>query len=231
MNVLRTRRVRLVPALLAAVFGSVVVTPDARALGSGGITVEFSVSGRLDTFPTASGRTYFWGQASGTGVLTSLNGGTTAEFTHLTMPVSGHVDYGEPSFPLCPLLGSAANGVLGQIVVGAPTVPGTTGITYTAGRTNTGIVTGVVYVFDVTYQRVGPSATLVFGVIPGSARATVYFTTPGQGPGEFTVQALAAGEAVFQADYVQATTNCMHPSPSNPPIEYLLTGVVTGSAT
>ena len=194
------------------------------------------MNGQLGSFPTSAGHTSFTGQASGTGTLTGLSGGNvyTASFTHVTMPVSGWVEYGEPAFPLCPLIGSASNNTIhGHITVGSSSMPSTTGVVYRAGSTLTGVVTGVVYQFDLTYTRVGPAATILFGVEPGhAAYATVYFTTPGQGAGQFTVPIVAAGEAVFQADFVQAGMNCSRGAghPLNRPIAYQLHGVVNGAA-
>ncbi|MDQ3757109.1 MAG: hypothetical protein M3394_04600 [Actinomycetota bacterium] len=228
MRYKRARLVSLVPVLVL-VLASGLTTAPARA--AGGVTVEFSVSGRLNTFPTDAGHTTFAGQATGGGVLTGFSSGgrvTTAEFTHLAMPVSGWVEYGETP-QLCPLVGSAANNAThGHIRVGASDLPGTEGITYTAGNTNTGIVKGIVYEFDLTYTRVGPAATVVLGV-PGSARATVYFTTPGLGADQFQVPMVGAGEALFYTDYVQAAMNCKNGS--GPYLDYVLTGVVHGSST
>lgn len=227
----RSRSAVLLFSLLALALGVVGSPAPAEAVGSG--VVEFSASGRLQYFPIANYHTDFWGQATGAGVLTGSSGGTvvTAEFTHLAMPVSGWVDYGTQGLPFCPLVGTAGNNpaATGHITVGSSSLPGTTGITYSTGRTNTGIVTGLVYSFDLTYTRVGAAATIFFGIPPGTAKATVYFTTPGVGAGQFTVPIAAVGEAFFYTDYVQATMNCINNG--GPSLDYQLTGVVTGAST
>lgn len=226
----RARPFVLLFSLCALTLGVVAFPSPAHAAGVG--TVEFSASGTLWTFPTPAGHTDFWGQATGTATLTGISGGgrvTTADIWHLTMPVSGWVDYGEPGFPLCPLIGAAGSNLArGQITVGAPTLPisTTTGATYTAGYTNTGVVTGVVYRFDLSYSRVGAAATVLFGVPPGSASVTVYFSTPGHGSDSFTVPIVAAGEAAFYTDFVQATMNCKNGG--GPALNYVLTGVLQG---
>lgn len=227
----RARPAALLLSLFALVFGATVAPTPAHATPGGTLTVEFQANGTGLTIPTPAGHTDFWGQATGVGQLTGVSTRgkvTTAEFTHLTMPFIGWIDYAQPAKPLCPLLATAGTGEYGHITVGAPTIPGTTGVTYSAVNGNTGVVTGVVYDFSLTYQRVGPAATLVFGAPFGTATATVYFTTPGFGSDWFTVPASAVGEAAFYTDYVQAANNCLNGG--GPTLNYMLTGVVNGEA-
>lgn len=228
----RARPVVTLLSLLAVALGAIAVPTPVQATPGGTLTVEFHANGENLTLPTTNGRTHFWGTATGVGQLTgtSTKGRlTTAEFTHLAMPFSGWLDYSQPGEPLCPLLGSAGTGDKGHITVGSNPLPGTTGITYSSGHGNTGVITGVTYSFDVTYQRVGPAASLLFGAPFGTAYATVYFTTPGWGDDWFTVPASAVGQAAFVTDYAQATRNC--DAGGGPTLNYSLTGVVNGAAT
>jgi hypothetical protein len=211
---------RLRSLILTLLFLPFTVFAIGHAHATGAGSAEFEVNGTISAFPAPSGSAPFSGQGTGIGHLTGTSGGSTYEaaFTVLTMPVSGAASTSEPGFPLCGVIGSAA--ASSWITMGAPSLPGVTGLVYRAGATLTGTVTGLVLSFTFTYERVGVTAALVV-----SGSATVYYFIPDTGSGSFTSTFTGAGAGAFHIDAVQAASYCVNRTSG--PLSFNLTGDVT----
>lgn len=205
------------------------------ALAHGVEDLRFSVSGQLPKFPCPEGcEATFSGTGAGRGNLgTRIDGDpSVATFAFDEDTLSGVVDYSEPGFPFCPLVGSAGSPTTGSVELTGRV----TGIILrNNARLPLGRVTSVSITLDFSYQRVG--ATPLIEITGGSMTVGYWFPAPLyefpkvglNSHGSFTeVIEAGAGGGVFRVDPVQAVSNCQSPGELDFEIEGLA-GIVTQS--